>query len=169
MNQKLVILRGPAASGKTTICEKVRDFDRKIAWLSVDKMKPIFSDFEDRALEEANKAALAELKYLLDEGYSVVFDGIFKNVNRVYEAIQIARDKNIPVIIYQLRCSLQALQGRDKVRPGVKEGYRKPLGDEVIRSIHDTNLGNPIEGAIELNTEEKSLDNCLEIIRSNFD
>jgi chloramphenicol 3-O-phosphotransferase len=169
MSQKLVILRGPAASGKTTICEKIRDFDKKIAWLSVDKMKPIFSDFEDRTLEESNKAALAELKYLLDEGYSVIFDGIFKNVNRVYEAIQIARDKNIPVMVYQLRCSLETLKGRDKVRPGVKEGYRKPLGDVVIQSIHKTNLENTIEGAIELNTEEKSLDDCLEIIRSNFD
>jgi predicted kinase len=169
MSQKLVILRGPAASGKTTICEQVRDYDKKIVWLSVDKMKPIFSDFEDRTLEESNKAALAELKYLLGEGYSVIFDGIFKNVNRVYEAIKIAKEKNIETLVYQLRCSLETLQGRDKVRPGVKEGYRKPLGDKIIQSIHNTNLENPIEGAIELNTEEKSLDNCLEIIRSNFD
>jgi chloramphenicol 3-O-phosphotransferase len=169
MNQKLVILRGPAASGKTTICEKVRDFDKKIAWLSVDKMKPIFSDFEDRTLEESNKAALAELKYLLDEGYSVIFDGIFKNVNRVYEAIQIAKDRNIETLVYQLRCSLETLQGRDKVRPGVKEGYRKPLGDEVIQSIHNTNMENPIEGAIELNTEEKSVGECVKIINGVFE
>jgi predicted kinase len=169
MNQKLVILRGPSASGKTTICERVRDFDKKIAWLSVDKMKPIFSDFEDRTLEESNKAALAELKYLLDEGYSVILDGIFKNVDRVYEAIQTAKDRNIEALVYQLKCSLKTLQDRDKVRAGVKEGYRKPLGDEVIQSIHNTNMGKPIEGAIELNTEEKSVEECVKIIKGGFE
>jgi predicted kinase len=168
MSQKLVILRGPAASGKTTLCENLRNYDKKIVWLSVDKMKPIFSDFEDRTLDASNKASLATLKYLLDEGYSVVFDGIFKDVNYVYEAVEIAKSKNIPAVIYQLKCSLETLQSRDKVRPGVKEGYRKPLGDELIEGIYKTNIQNTVKGAIVLDTESQSMEECLGIIRSNF-
>jgi chloramphenicol 3-O-phosphotransferase len=169
MSQKLVILRGPAASGKTTLGESLRDYDNKIVWLSVDKMKPIFSDFEDRTLDASNKASLATLKYLLDEGYSVVFDGIFKDINCVYEAVEIARSRNIPAVVYQLKCSLETLQSRDKVRPGVKEGYRKPLGAELIKSIYNTNINNPIEGAIELDTENQTLEQCVKIIEKNFE
>ena len=168
MKQTLVILRGPAASGKTTICEKVRSYDRKIAWLSVDKFKAIFSDFEDRTLDDANKATIAELKYLLNEGFSVILDGIFKNTDYVYLAIEIAMGKNIPVVVYELKCSLKSLKERDKSRPGVKQGYRKPLGDEVIESLFNKIENNPINGAIELDTEHQSIDKCIEIINTVF-
>ena len=168
MNQVLVILRGASASGKTTLAENLRDFDRKIAWLSVDKMKPIFNS-EEKSLNASSKVALATLKYLLEEGYSIIFDGIFKNTNYVYEAIKIAKNRDIPCIVYQLKCSLNTLQKRDKNRKGVKEGYRKPLGNTMIESLHKKNIDNPIEGAIELDTESQSSKECLEIIRKNFD
>jgi chloramphenicol 3-O-phosphotransferase len=169
MSQSLVILRGPAASGKTTLCESLRDYDKKIVWLSVDKMKPIFSDFEDRTLEDANKASIAMLKYLLDEGYSVIYEGIFKNPDCVYQAIKIGKDKNIPTVAYQLKSSLGTLLSRDKTRKGVKEGWRKPLGDEIIEGLHQKNIDNPINSAIDLDTENQSIEECVRIIRKNFE
>lgn len=169
MKQTLVILRGAAGSGKTTLSEKLRNYDKKIVWLSIDKMKVIFSNFEDRTLEDTNKASIAQLRYLLGREYSVVYEGIFKNTDYVYQAVKIAKNRNIPVTVYQLKCSLNTLKNRDKTREGVREGYRKPLGDELIGSIYRTNISNPLIGAIELDTENKSLEECLEIIRKDFD
>lgn len=169
MKQTLVVLRGAPASGKTTIGENLRDFDKKIVWFKTDNIKPFFSESEDRTLDAVMETALATLKHLLDEGYSVIYDGIFKNLIYPQKAIDLAKSKNIPTVVYQLTCPLKTLQERDRTRKGVKEGCRKPLGDEVIENLFNEVEHNPIEGAIKLNTEEKSLDECLEIIRKNFD
>jgi hypothetical protein len=43
------------------------------------------------------------------------------------------------------------------------------MEDAVIESLYNKVENNPIEGAIMLNTEEKSLEECIEIIKKNFD
>ena len=99
MNQKIVIVRGTACSGKTTICKEIRDFDNKIAWLSIDKVKNLFSDFKDEAMDDANKSAVVILKNLLEREYSVIVDGIFKNPLHIEHIVQVGKDKNIPIFI----------------------------------------------------------------------
>lgn len=169
MKQVLIVLRGAPASGKTTIGENLRDFDRKIVWFKTDNIKTFFSNpRESRILDEVMETCLVILKNLLDKGYSVIYDGIFKKPEYAQKAVDLAKSMNIPTIVYQLTCSLKTLQERDRIRKGVKEGCRKPLGDEIIESLFNKVENNPIEGAIKLNTEEKSLEECLEIIRKNF-
>lgn len=168
MNQKLVILRGANASGKTTICKNIRDIDKNIVWLSVDGIKPIFSEYKNETLEQANKASLIVLDYLLDQGYSVIYDGIFKIPEHLRQAEEIAKKKDIPFVVYQLNSSLKTLQEREKVRDGVRHGLWKPLGDELVARLYQKVQDNPIEEAIPLDTENQSLDECLEIIRKNF-
>jgi len=169
MNQKLIILRGAPCSGKTTIAERLRDYDIRIACLSVDKVKPIFSDFKDETLNEANETAMVILENLFDRDFSVVFDGIFKKPEHLQKALQIAKNKQIQVIIYQLNCSLKTLLERDKTRDGVKHGLWQPLGEELIADLLKTVEKNPIENAIMLDTETLLLDECLEIIKKNFE
>lgn len=62
MEQKLIIIRGTACSGKTTIAEKLRDYEKSIVWLSIDKIKPIFSDFKDETLDDVNKTAMVVMR-----------------------------------------------------------------------------------------------------------
>ena len=169
MTQKLIIVRGTACSGKTTVCKKLRNFDKKIAWVSIDKIKNIFSDYEDRAIDEVNDAAVATIKHLLDKNYSVVVDGIFKNLKHYDDVVQIGKDKNIPVTVYQLECSLETLKRRDKERDGSKLGLWKPLGDELIESLYRKVMENPIEGAIILNTEKLSVEEIVIMIQRNFE
>ncbi len=169
MNQKLVILRGAPASGKTTICKNVRNIDKNIVWLSVDGIKPIFSEYKNETLEHANKASLVMLNYLLTEGYSVIYDGIFKIPEHLRQAEEVAKKKTVQVIVYQLESSLKVLQEREKVRDGVKHGLWKPLGDDLIAGLYQKIQENPIEEAIRLDTEKLSLDECLEVVRKNFD
>lgn len=169
MKQVLVILRGAPASGKTTLGESLRDKEKKIVWLKIDNLKPFFSEDWGDSLDEVNKLAMVLINSLLDDGYSVVFDGIFKNPDHAMESVKLAKSKNIPAVIYQLVCSLETLKARDKTRPGIKEGHREPLGDETIERLFHKVKDNLLEDAIELDTENKTLEECLVIIRKNFE
>ena len=135
MKQTLIILRGAPASGKSTIAEQLRDFNKKIVWLKTDNFKPFFSDDLDGALDAVMQTSLVMLSYLLEQGYSVVFEGIFKDPIYAMRAMQIGKDKNILAFAYQLKCSLEKLQERDLSRKGIQEGCRKPLGNDLIETL----------------------------------
>ncbi len=169
MIQKVVILRGTSCSGKTTIAEVLRDYDTKVAWISIDNFKRIFSNFQDSALDDVNKSALVALKDILDRKFSVIVDGIFKKPEHIHAFITAAQEKNIPVIVYQLDCPLKTLKLRDKTRKGVKEGWFPPLGDELIEGLYRKVIENPIEGTIHLDTEKMSIEECLKIVKKNFE
>lgn len=168
MNQKLIIVRGAACSGKTTICKEIRDFDKKIAWLSLDKVKNLFSDFKDETMDDVNQSAVVTLKDLLERGYSVIVDGIFKNPRHIEEIVQTGKERNIPVVVYQLECSLETLKERDKTREGVAQGLWKPLDDEIIESLYRMVEENPIEGAIKLDTDHTPIQEIIKTVRKNF-
>lgn len=169
MKQILVVLRGAPSSGKSTIAKSLRDYEKKIAWLKVDNFKPFFAESNDLILDDVNKTAITVLNYLLDKKFSVIMEGIFQNPTYIQEAVNLARQKNIPSVVYELKCSLETLQKRDKARPGVREGYRKPLGDFVINNLSDIIKKNPFKGALQLDTENLSLAECIDVIKKNFD
>jgi chloramphenicol 3-O-phosphotransferase len=164
MNQCLVIIRGAPASGKSTIAKKLRDFQKKIVWLKVDNFKDFFSEDGTLGLEYANESAIVILDYLLGQGFSVIMEGIFQNTEYIAQAIKVAENRAIPYKVYQIKCSLSVLQKRDKERPGIKEGCRKPLGDEVIEKLYRIITDNPNPNAIILDTENLSPDECADTI-----
>lgn len=166
MKQALVILRGAPESGKTTLGERLRSKESKVVWLKIDNLKPFFSEDWGDSLDEVNKIALTIIDQLLADGFSVVFDGIFKNPDHALEAVRLAKSKNIPVVVYQLKCSLETLQKRENVRS--KTMQRGHFGKDMIERLYYKVLNNPIDGAIMLDTENKSLEKCLGIIRKNF-
>lgn len=166
MRQALVILRGAPASGKTTLGEKLRSKEGKVVWLKIDNLKPFFSEDWGDSLNEVNSIALAIIERLLSDGFSVVFDGIFKNPEHARAAIKVAQDKNVPVIVYQLTCSLETLQKREDERS--EKFNRDHFGKDVIERLYYKVLENPIEGAVTLDTEKTPVEECLKIIQKNF-
>jgi len=168
MNQFLIILRGAPASGKTTIAKEFRNFDKKIAWLKVDNFKEFFAEDSSAALDYVNGSAIATLVYLFNQDFSVVMDGVFQETNAIDQALVFAKEKNIKVIVYQIKCSLSVLQERDRTRAGVKEGCRKPLGDDVIAKIYQKLEANPYPNAKILDTENQSLQECVEKIANDI-
>ena len=165
MKQFLVIIRGAPASGKTTIAKRLRNFGKKVAWLKVDNFKDFFSD--ESPLEEqkyVDECALATLKYLLKGGFSVVMEKIFFSTYIIPLAIEVAKKRDATVKIFQIKCPLSVLQDRDKNRPGVKEGCRKPLGDETIEKLYNRLEDSFYPGAIILDTEKYSIEECTRII-----
>ena len=166
MRQALVILRGAPASGKTTLGERLRSKDLKIVWLKIDNLKPFFSEDWGDSLDEVNKLALGMIDQLLTDGFSVVFDGIFKNPQHALEAKNRADSKNIPCVIYQLECSLETLQKREDERSVTFQ--RDHFGKDTIERLHNKVMENSIQGAIKLDTENQSIDECLSILKKNF-
>jgi tRNA uridine 5-carbamoylmethylation protein Kti12 len=168
MNQFLIILRGVPASGKTTIAKEFRNFDKKIAWLKVDNFKEFFADDSSGALDYVNGSAIATLEYLFNQGFSVIMDGVFQETNAIDNALILSREKNIKAIVYQIKCSLSILQERDRTRPGVKEGHRKPLGDDVIARIYQKLETTFYPNAEILDTEKLALQGCVEKINKDI-
>jgi len=168
MKQILIILRGAPSSGKSTIAKSLRDYEKKIAWLKIDNFKPFFAESTNLILDDVNKTAITVLNYLLYQKFSIVMEGVFQNPFYVQEAVNLAKQKNIPVSVYELECSLETLQERDRTRPGIKEGCRKPLGNFVIKNLYQIIKKNPFKGSIKLDTEKMSLDECAKLIKKNF-
>ena len=168
-DQFLVIIRGAPASGKTTIAKKLRSFKDKIVWLKVDNFKDFFSG--EASLDEqkyVDECSLATLKYLLDEGFSVVMEKIFFDPSIIPQALNTAKERKIKVRVFQIKCSLKTLQERDRTRPGVKEGCRKPLGDKTIEKIYNQLEKTFLSDAIELDTEKLTVDECAKKIRESL-
>ena len=167
--QFLAVIRGAPASGKTTIAKKLRNFNKKIVWLKVDNLKDFFSG--DTSLEEqryVDECALMTLQYLLDNGFSVVMEKIFFDPFIIPLAVKEAEKRGIKVKVFQIMCSLATLQDRDRNRPGVKEGCRKPMGDEAIAKIYNQLERTFIPGAISLDTEQLSIDECVSLIKQSL-
>jgi tRNA uridine 5-carbamoylmethylation protein Kti12 len=170
VEQFLVILRGAPASGKTTIAKKLRNFKKKTVWLKVDNFKDFFS--EEASLDEqkfVDECALATLEYLLDKGFSVVMEKIFFDPFIIPLAVEAAHIRNIKTRVFQIKCPLEVLQERDRTRPGIKEGCRKPLGDEVIEKLYRQLEETFYPGALELDTDKLTIDECVEKIRQELD
>ncbi len=167
--QRVIMLRGCMASGKSTIAKKLRSFDSKMAYIKVDSYKDLFDHFENEVRPFVHGAANATLEYLLREGFSVVMEGVFQNPLFVQQAVEVVMKNNVPFRVFQLKVSLKTLQERDQVREEVKEGCREPLGDEAIAVIFNRIEKNPYEGAIELNTEVLSLGQSIAFINDQFD
>lgn len=169
MNQFLAIIRGAPASGKTTIAKQMRSFQNNIVWLKVDNFKDFFS--EEANLNEqkyVDECALASLEYLLDKGFSVVMKKIFFDPFIIPLAVKTAQKRNIKTKVFQIKCPLKVLQERDRNRPGIKEGCRKPLGDEIIEKIYKQLEQTYYPGAIELDTNKLSVDMCIGKIKQEF-
>lgn len=169
MDQFLVIIRGGPASGKTTISKKLRDPSKKIVWLKVDNFKDFFSD--DSKPEEqkfVDNCALSCLENLFDQGFSVVMEKIFYDPFILPLAEQVAQKNGVICKVFQIKCSLNTLLQRDQTRPGIKEGCRKQLGADKIKALYNQLEKTFYPTAISLDTENQSIDTCVEIIKKEI-
>ncbi len=166
--QYLVILRGPIASGKSTIAKRFRNFDTKTAWVKVDNFKVFFADDSSSALTFVNSCAAATTEHLLLNGFSVVMEGVFQDTTAISVAKRAAEDKNIRTIIYELRCPVSDAIKRDSTREGVAQGHRKPLGKETITKIYKRLRDSQIPGSVLLDTGSLTIDQCVEKITTDL-
>src|SRR5690348_14611175 len=129
MEQRVIVLRGAPSSGKSTIAKSYRNFDEKFAWIKVDNFKDFFADDATSALEYVNGSAIATLEYLIDQGFSVVIEGVFQNPRAMEMAFSASVSRGVPCMLFELDVPLDVLKQRDQARPG-------RVGGEVIERIY---------------------------------
>ena len=165
-----MIIRGAPASGKTTIAKRFRSYDKKIAWLKVDNFKDFFSANASLGEQrDVDETALASLKHLLDQSFSVIMEKIFYDPYIIPLALDEARKRKIIVKVFQIKCAEEILIERDATRDGVKEGCRKPLGDINIKNIARHLDQTVIKDAVILDTGKLSIDECVSKINQELD
>lgn len=166
--QKLIILRGAPSSGKSTIAKKMRNFDQRVVWLKVDSFKDFFDADATPALDYVHGCASATLEYLLNQGFSVVMEGVFQNPDYVQQAVDLANIKNISSKVFQLEVPLEELKIRDQNREGVKEGLRPALSMEVIERLYKIQNDKQYPRVIIIDTTINNIEQCIEIINKSF-
>lgn len=166
--QHIIVLRGAPATGKTTLAKAMRSDDLKIAWLKIDAFKDIFERETEKNLHLVNGLGITTLTHLLNLGYSVVVDGIFQDTSRIDEIQTLARERTIPCTVFQLQTEYQTLQTRDLEREKESLGLRKRLSEETLKRLFDKVAGSVYPGAILLDTENKTVSECLAFINSHL-
>jgi predicted kinase len=167
--QRVIILRGCMGSGKSTLAQKYRSFDSKMAYLKIDDFKNVFDHFEKEVRPIVHGAAKASLDYLLQQGFSVVMEGVFQDPATIEEVIEVSKRNGVLCKVFELKASLKTLQTRDKQREEIKQGTRTPLGDEAIEYMFNKLKGLPYDAVIELDTEKLSVEESKFFIDEQFE
>lgn len=132
---RLVIIRGDAASGKTTTSiELRRRLDGRVALIHQDDVRREMLRNVDRLQRshDASVLIVAMARQALDLGYDVILDGIFnlRDYSALFERLH--DDHSGPTHIYQFDVGLDETLRRHTARP-----LGSVFGEEKIREWHD--------------------------------
>jgi predicted kinase len=132
---RLVILRGDAASGKTTTATSLRsELGQRVALISQDHFRREVLHDSDRLRRsrDASVLVVATARQALDLGYDVILDGIF-NLRDYSDAFErLHRDHRGTTRIYQFDVGLDETIRRHAGRP-----LANAFGEDEIRRWHD--------------------------------
>ena len=114
MNNFLVIIDGPMGSGKTTIGKILHSKLKRTAVISNDKIKFFISDFERGERDNAITGAVLQqmCREYIKQGINIVLQQGFWKKEYVNPYIQLAKDNNIKLFIYQLEAPREVLLER---------------------------------------------------------
>ena len=160
-----IIIRGPAASGKTTIARQLTkelkahyiDFDAVLAMYNLDKIDE--DGISTQNFIKGNELILDDVKQKLESNRFVIIDACFYRKRHLHHVI-----KNIPYkhIIFSLKTPLKECLLRNKSRKG--EMQPKDI-KAVYKLVSKLDVGIPIQ------TKRKTVREVLEEIKkqvSNF-
>jgi 3-methyladenine DNA glycosylase AlkD/adenylate kinase family enzyme len=158
---KLIILRGPAAVGKTTIAREIAE-RIKGEYISIDGILEKYG--LDQAEEgkgigeqnflKANQIVLPLIKEKIKSGSNVVIDGNFYHISQLEDFA-----KKIPsCLVFTLNADVEECLKRDKTR--------KAIGEDAVRAVH--NLVSRFDHGEVINTENKTSEEVVEEIISKL-
>lgn len=132
---RLVILRGDAASGKTTTATALRpELGERVALISQDHFRRELLHDPDRLRRSRDASVLivGAARQALDLGYDVILDGVFnlRDYSDVFESLY--RDHRGTTCIYQFDVGLDETIRRHAGRPLAND-----FGEDRIREWHD--------------------------------
>lgn len=129
--QKIILLRGLPASGKTSFALKYIENNPEFKRINKDDIRakynePWSKDFEKRVLEEERRKGIE----YLEEGYSLIVDDT--NFNNDHYNYWSSKGKlyNIPIEVKEFNVNVEECIRRDSLR-------EKPVGEKVIRRMNN--------------------------------
>lgn len=132
---RLIILRGDAASGKTTTATALRsELGERVALISQDHFRRELLHGADRLQRSRDASILitGTARQALELGYDVILDGIF-NLRDYSDAFErLHREHRGTTLIYQFDVGLDETIRRHAGRPLASE-----FGEDEIRRWHD--------------------------------
>jgi len=155
---KIILLNGVMAGGKSTIFESLKEklpnyvfIDR--AYFKDNILKGVKKENPALAKQISKETVYNIARPLMKEGYNLVMPEIVKNSAEKFLKDEL---KNYEINSYFLTCSLEEAKKRDRKR------QNHSIRDDVVEKNY--NSQKPNEGDIIINTEEKSIEEVLEII-----
>jgi len=132
---RLIVLRGPSASGKTTAALALRPLlGPKTALIHQDYFRRELLHGDDKLERSADAAAIiiATARQALDRGYNVILDGIF-NLRDYADALEdLASDHAGITRVYAFDVPLDETIRRHATRP-----LRTEFGEDDLRDWYD--------------------------------
>lgn len=133
MSQFLAIIDGPMGSGKTTIGKFLHSELKRTAVLSTDMIKFFLSDFERGERDNAITAAVFKqmCKEYIRQGINIVLAQGFWKKEYLDPYLEMAKEHNLKLFMYQLEAPKEFLLERIKHRPK-PELAKTPVPEERI-------------------------------------
>lgn len=160
-NLYVLILSGPAGSGKSTIADVLRKvLPTEPAYISLDDLKHMIFVATSTAhyLDLAARNALPLMKNFLEAGHSVIIDKAFGRYAFVKPFIDEARKRKISVHYIKFTASLEELLRRNRIR----QHYIPEWRVEEIYRFHQR-YDHP--QGIEINTGKYLVNEIVRLIR----
>ena len=159
----LLLIDGPMGSGKTTVAKILHGRLKRTAYLGLDRVKSIISDFKRNPFDNeiSRNVELAMTKEYLKQGINVIVEqGMTLRHIKAFK--KIAKKYNANLFIYQLDAPKKLLTERVFERAKLK-GKFKPSKARVERN-YKIHLKNKDKGAVVFDTEKLSLQQIIKHI-----
>jgi len=156
-----IIIRGPAAVGKTTIAKilaeklnaNIIDIDKLLEKYGLDMVDPKQGQIDEKSLLKINEIVIPEAIKKLKQGKIIIFDGNFYSKNQLEHLINKIKFKSF---VFTLKANVEECIERDKTR--------KVLGEKNIRDVHK--LVSKFDYGIIIDTNNKSTEKIVNEIIS---
>ncbi len=117
--QKLIIFRGPPAVGKTTVSQILKKKVGNLAVLKFDTIRRNISEVPTPIHRRTMARDLTEKisEFLLSQGFNVLVEGVFLHQEEICPFHQLAQQKKVEFLIFELDASDEILRQRVKNKP----------------------------------------------------
>jgi adenylylsulfate kinase-like enzyme len=156
----LIILRGPAGVGKSTIASMLKEKIEKSVHLDIDSFKRIVApETSDERTEIAHAVGRAFITELIKKNYNVIIDELFQTTN--YDNIKaLIQNLNCDTLSVFLHAPLNELIKRDQERLSKTKGAEKMT--KYFNEIHY------IDEDLNIDAFENSPENIINEILKNI-
>lgn len=137
--QKMIIIDGPMGAGKTTVATLLYKKFNNTAFLGLDRIKWFVSKFPrtNKSNKMTARVILCMCRCYLQHGLPVVIEQSFRKKSTMKSYVDLAKEKKIPLFIYELAAPKEILIDRVKHRPDMCPEKKKLPFWRRLQNIND--------------------------------